>query len=162
MPNWNYNSVTINAPRDAVIERLVPTKDQTFEFNMHKLFPEMFAEDLKREQLASADNMSVLLTHLSEVIRNNLPQLLSYKDMKALLDRQDPEYKKLADEICTSHISYPGLQAVLKLLLAEDLTPEDLRKEAKNSLPRLHGALLKNEQDVQLFERLAFMSRGQR
>ena len=50
----------------------------------------------------------------------------------------------------------------LRLLLAEDLAPEDLRKDAKHSLPRLHGALLKNEQDVQLFERLAFMSRGQR
>jgi len=50
----------------------------------------------------------------------------------------------------------------LKLLLAEDLSPEDLRREGKNALPRLHGALLKNEQDVQLFERLAFMARGQR
>ncbi len=47
----------------------------------------------------------------------------------------------------------------LKLLLAEDLTPEDLRSEPGNALPRLHGALLKNEQDVQLFERLAFMAR---
>jgi MoxR-like ATPase len=50
----------------------------------------------------------------------------------------------------------------LRLLLAEDLAPEDLRKDAKTALPRLHGALLKNEQDVQLFERLAFMARGQR
>lgn len=50
----------------------------------------------------------------------------------------------------------------LRLLLAEDLAPEDLRRDAKNALPRLHGALLKNEQDVQLFERLAFMARGQR
>ena len=50
----------------------------------------------------------------------------------------------------------------LKLLLAEDLAPEDLRRDGKNALPRLHGALLKNEQDVQLFERLAFMARGQR
>ncbi len=88
--------------------------------------PEMFSEDLKREQFAFADNMSVLLTHLSEVIRNNLPQLLSYKDMKALLERQDPEYRKLADEICTSHISYPGLQAVLKLLLAERVSIRNL------------------------------------
>ncbi|MCB1466087.1 MAG: flagellar biosynthesis protein FlhA [Rhizobiaceae bacterium] len=88
--------------------------------------PEMFAEDLKREQLAFADNMSVLLTHLSEVIRNNLPQLLSYKDMKALIERQDPEYRKLADEICTSHITYPGLQAVLKLLLAERISIRNL------------------------------------
>ena len=88
--------------------------------------PEMFSEDLKREQYTFADNMSVLLTHLSEVIRNNLPQLLSYKDMKALLERQDPEYRKLADEICTTHISYPGLQAVLKLLLAERVSIRNL------------------------------------
>ena len=88
--------------------------------------PEMFSEDLKRENFAFADNMSVLLTHLSEVIRNNLPQLLSYKDMKALIERQDPEYRKLADEICTAHISYPGLQAVLKLLLAERVSIRNL------------------------------------
>ncbi|WP_050523526.1 AAA family ATPase [Pseudorhodobacter wandonensis] len=49
----------------------------------------------------------------------------------------------------------------LKLLLAEDLRPEDLARD-KVSLPRLHGALLKNEQDVHLFERLAFLARGQR
>ncbi len=50
----------------------------------------------------------------------------------------------------------------LKLILAEDLSPEDLRRDGKHSLPRLHGALLKNEQDVQLFERLAFLNRGGR
>ncbi|SEK97125.1 MoxR-like ATPase [Roseovarius nanhaiticus] len=47
----------------------------------------------------------------------------------------------------------------LKLLLAEDLSPEDLQRNGKDALPRLHGALLKNEQDVHLFERLAFMAR---
>jgi len=50
----------------------------------------------------------------------------------------------------------------LKLLLAEDLTPEDLRRDGADALPRLHGALLKNEQDVHLFERLAFMARRPR
>lgn len=50
----------------------------------------------------------------------------------------------------------------LKLLLAEDLSAEDLRTDSANALPRLHGALLKNEQDVHLFERLAFMARQQR
>jgi len=49
----------------------------------------------------------------------------------------------------------------LKLLLAEDLGPEDLKREGVNALPKLHGALLKNEQDVHLFERLAFMARRQ-
>ena len=47
----------------------------------------------------------------------------------------------------------------LKLLLAEDLSPEDLKRDGANALPKLHGALLKNEQDVHLFERLAFMAR---
>ena len=47
----------------------------------------------------------------------------------------------------------------LKLILAEDLAPEDLRRDPHTMLPRLHGALLKNEQDVHLFERLAFLNR---
>lgn len=50
----------------------------------------------------------------------------------------------------------------LKLLLAEDLSAEDLKRDQGASLPKLHGALLKNEQDVHLFERLAFMARRQR
>ncbi|WP_424986294.1 AAA family ATPase [Microbulbifer sp. S227A] len=50
----------------------------------------------------------------------------------------------------------------LKLLLAEDLTAEDLKRDGAKALPKLHGALLKNEQDVHLFERLAFMARNQR
>ncbi|KQI68485.1 AAA family ATPase [Loktanella sp. 3ANDIMAR09] len=50
----------------------------------------------------------------------------------------------------------------LKLLLAEDLTPEDLARDGADALPKLHGALLKNEQDVHLFERLAFIARGRR
>jgi MoxR-like ATPase len=49
----------------------------------------------------------------------------------------------------------------LKLLLAEDISPEALRsKDRKTIIPPLHGALLKNEQDVHLFERLVFMTRA--
>jgi MoxR-like ATPase len=50
----------------------------------------------------------------------------------------------------------------LKLILAEDLSAEDLKRDGANALPRLHGALLKNEQDVHLFERLAFLARSNR
>lgn len=50
----------------------------------------------------------------------------------------------------------------LKLLLAEDMDPQDLKRDGVNALPKLHGALLKNEQDVHLFERLAFMARSSR
>ncbi len=49
----------------------------------------------------------------------------------------------------------------IRLLVADDIDPETLRADAKSILPKLHGALLKNEQDVHLFERLAFMARGQ-
>ena len=48
----------------------------------------------------------------------------------------------------------------LKLLMVEDMSPDQLRsKDSKQLIPPLHGALLKNEQDVHLFERLAFMAR---
>ncbi len=46
----------------------------------------------------------------------------------------------------------------LRLLMVDDMSPEALRDE-RSALPVLHGALLKNEQDVHLFERLAFMTR---
>jgi flagellar biosynthesis protein FlhA len=88
--------------------------------------PEVFAGEMKRQGFAPVDTLSVLLTHLSEVLRNNLPQLLSYKDMRALLDRLEPEYKRLIDDICPSQISYSGLQAVLKLLLAERVSIRNL------------------------------------
>ena len=49
----------------------------------------------------------------------------------------------------------------LKILLAEDISPEALRSPDKKALiPPLHGALLKNEQDVHLFERVVFMAQG--
>ncbi len=48
----------------------------------------------------------------------------------------------------------------LKLLLVDDISLESLREKSPTKLiPPLHGALLKNEQDVHLFERLAFMAR---
>ncbi|MEK9931352.1 MAG: MoxR family ATPase, partial [Rhodospirillaceae bacterium] len=47
----------------------------------------------------------------------------------------------------------------IKLLLVEDISPEAIRADASKAIPQLYGALLKNEQDVHMFERLAFMSR---
>ncbi|MBA5723542.1 flagellar biosynthesis protein FlhA [Candidatus Liberibacter sp.] len=88
---------------------------------------ESFADDVRREGFQPIDNLSIILTHLSEVIRNNLPQLLSYKDVKILINQLDPEYKKLADEICSSHTSYSGIQTVLKLLLAERVSIRNLQ-----------------------------------
>jgi flagellar biosynthesis protein FlhA len=87
---------------------------------------DVFAPELKRMGYSPIDCMSVMLTHLSELVRNNLSQLLSYKDMRGLIDRLEPEYKKLLDETCPAHISFSGLQAVLKLLLAERVSIRNL------------------------------------
>ena len=88
--------------------------------------PEALVKDARREGLKPIDPVSVLLTHLSEVIHNNLAQLLSYKDMRALVDRLEPEYKRLLDDICPSQISQSGLLATLKLLLAERVSIRNL------------------------------------
>jgi flagellar biosynthesis protein FlhA len=85
-----------------------------------------YLKDVKREGFKPIDAVSVLLTHLSEVIHNNLAQLLSYKDMRVLLDRLEPEYKRLVDELCPSQISYSGIQTALKLLLAERVSIRNL------------------------------------
>jgi flagellar biosynthesis protein FlhA len=87
---------------------------------------ESFAPELAREGFKTIDTMSVLLTHLGETIRNNLAQLLSYKDLRTLLDGMEPEYKRLIEEICPAHISFSGLQAILKLLLAERVSIRNL------------------------------------
>jgi flagellar biosynthesis protein FlhA len=96
-------------------------------FGMKALWvTEAFTDEVKRQGCKPVDNLSVLLTHLSEVIRANLSQLLSYKDMRGLLDRLDPEYKRLVEDLCPSQISYSGLLAILKILLAERVSIRNL------------------------------------
>ena len=93
--------------------------------------------------------------------------------MNQIIDVHFPGIKKrLVSEALTTFYrmrEVPGLKKKpstselldwLKLLLSEDIDPETLREKNPNKLvPPLHGALLKNEQDVHLFERLAFLSR---
>jgi flagellar biosynthesis protein FlhA len=103
--------------------------DETREpaFGMKALWvPETYNSIVRREGFTPVDNISVLLTHLGEIIRNNLSQLLSYKDMRILIDRLDPEYRRLVEEIIPSHLTYSSLQAVLKLLLAERISIRNL------------------------------------
>jgi flagellar biosynthesis protein FlhA len=103
--------------------------DETREpaFGMKALWvPEALSSTIKREGFTPIDPTTVLLTHLREVIRANLAQLLSYKDVRALIDALDPEYRRLADELIPAQISYSGLQAVLKLLLAERVSIRNL------------------------------------
>ena len=93
--------------------------------------------------------------------------------MQTIVDVHFPGIKKrLVSEalnIFFEQLDVPGLKKKpstselldwLKLLLNEDIEPETLReRDPRKVIPPLHGALLKNEQDVMLFERLAFMAR---
>ena len=88
--------------------------------------PEVFSATLKSEGFTPVDNMSVLLTHLGETIRNNLAQLFSYKDYRKLIEGLDPEYKRLLDEVVPSSISNSGLHAVLRRLLTERISIRNL------------------------------------
>ena len=104
---------------------------------------------------------------------------IRFPDAETLLRIVDVHYpgikKELVHEALTAFFHLreaPGLKKKpstselldwLKLLLAEDIPPEALRsKDQKTAIPPLHGALLKNEQDVHLFERLIFMARHNR
>ncbi len=95
--------------------------------------------------------------------------------MMQIIEVHYPNIKKrLAAEALTAFYEIrevPGLKKKpstselldwLKLIMAEDLPPEALRaKDSASLIPPLYGALLKSEQDVHLFERLAFMNRRQ-
>jgi len=97
-------------------------------------------------------------------------------EMQAIVDVHFPKIKqKLLDEALALFFDLrdmPGLKKKpstselidwLKLLLAEDISPEVLHETRhKKAIPPLHGALLKNEQDVHLFEKLAFMHQRRR
>jgi MoxR-like ATPase len=93
--------------------------------------------------------------------------------MQAIVDVHFPGIKKrllaAALEVFFEIREMPGLKKKpstselldwLKLLMVEDISAETLReRDPKRLIPPLHGALIKNEQDVHLFERLAFMAR---
>lgn len=98
------------------------------------------------------------------------------EQMQAIVDVHFPTIKKdLLDEALAMFFDLreiPGLKKKpstselidwLKLLLAEDIDPELIKEKRQSKvIPPLHGALLKNEQDVHLFEKLAFLQRAGR
>ena len=97
-----------------------------------------------------------------------------FETLKKIVQVHHPNIKKsLLDSALRSFFTIretPGLKKKpstsealdwIKLLLIDDLNLEDIKKSGKNILPKLYGALIKNEQDIELFEQLAFLSRGE-
>ena len=102
-------------------------------------------------------------------------QFPSIETLKKIVEVHFPSIKKKLLDLALNKFfeirEIPGLKKKpstsealdwIKLLLVEDIKPEDLKKDGKEILPKLHGALIKNEQDIHLFEQLAFISRGDR
>jgi len=72
------------------------------------------------------DPGTVLTTHLTEVLKSHMSELLSYAETKKLLDDLPPENKKLVEELMPSQISVTGVQRVLQTLLGERVSIRDL------------------------------------
>jgi flagellar biosynthesis protein FlhA len=72
------------------------------------------------------DPATVLSTHLSETLKTNVSELLSYADVKKLLSEVPSDQAKLIDEIVPSQITVSGIQRILQLLLAERVSIRDL------------------------------------
>jgi MoxR-like ATPase len=99
--------------------------------------------------------------------RDTLEQIVNvhYPDIKETLVKEALEVFYGVREIqgLKKKPSTSELLDWLKILMSEQITPAELNYNRKNKkIPQLHGALLKNEQDVHMFERLAFLNRRER
>ncbi|NNG02955.1 MAG: flagellar biosynthesis protein FlhA [Inquilinus sp.] len=93
--------------------------------------PAMWIDAAHREEAmfkgyTVVDAQTVLTTHLTELIKDHMPELLSYAETQKLLDEQDTEQQKLVADVIPSQITIGGLQRVLQNLLAERVSIRDL------------------------------------
>ncbi|MDP1628805.1 flagellar biosynthesis protein FlhA [Parvibaculum sp.] len=72
------------------------------------------------------DPPTVLTTHLTEIIKDNMADLLSYAEVQKLLDELGKEHKKLVEDLVPSQITVTGIQRVLQTLLNERISIRDL------------------------------------
>jgi len=93
--------------------------------------PAMWIEEANREEAlfrgyTVVDPATVITTHLTEVIKDNMAELLSYAETQKLLDELDKEHQKLIADMIPSQISLGGVQRVLQNLLAERVSIRDM------------------------------------
>lgn len=102
-----------------------PTVEPTFGL------PAMWIDENKREEAlfrgyTVVDGPTVVTTHLTEAVRENMAELLSYSETQKLLDNLPPEYQKLVTDLIPSQVTIGGLQRILQNLLAERVSVRDL------------------------------------
>jgi len=93
--------------------------------------PAMWIEEANKEEAlfrgyTVVDPATVITTHLTEVIKDNMSELLSYAETQKLLDELDKEHQKLITEMIPAQISLGGIQRVLQNLLAERVSVRDM------------------------------------
>ncbi|TPG43792.1 flagellar biosynthesis protein FlhA [Roseomonas nepalensis] len=93
--------------------------------------PALWIEEHRREEALArgctvVDGAGVLATHLTEVVRENMPELLSHAEAQKLLDDLPAENAKLLADLIPAQISTGGVQRVLQALLAERVSIRDL------------------------------------
>ncbi|MCW8914548.1 MAG: flagellar biosynthesis protein FlhA [Magnetovibrio sp.] len=93
--------------------------------------PAMWIDEQNREEAlfrgyTVVDPSTVITTHLTEVIKDNMPELLSYAETQKLIDELDDEHKKLVEDMIPAQISMGGTQRVLQNLLTERVSIRDL------------------------------------
>lgn len=103
----------------------VDTKEPTFGL------PAKWIDDTKREEAGFkgytvVQPPTVITTHLTEIVKENIAELLSFSETKKLLDGMDEEQKKLVDDVIPNKVSIGILQKVLQRLLAEGISIRDL------------------------------------
>ncbi len=103
----------------------VETKEPTFGM------PAMWIDEALREEASFrgytvVDPPTVITTHLTETVQQNMRELLSYGETRKLLDDLPAAHQKLLDDISPSQITLSGIQRVLQLLLAERVSIRDL------------------------------------
>ncbi|MEC9249932.1 MAG: flagellar biosynthesis protein FlhA, partial [Pseudomonadota bacterium] len=69
---------------------------------------------------------AVMVTHLTEILRENMADLLSYAEVEKLIDKLSKEHKKLVEDIAPAQISRAGIQRVLQTLIKERISIRDL------------------------------------
>ncbi|HIC98894.1 MAG TPA: flagellar biosynthesis protein FlhA, partial [Pyrodictiaceae archaeon] len=93
--------------------------------------PALWCDESSREEAlfrgyTVVDPPTVVTTHLTETIKENMAELLSYAETQKLLDEQDSEQQKLIGDLIPSQITVGGLQRVLQNLLSERVSVRDL------------------------------------
>ena len=91
-----------------------------------KWIPETLKEEALFKNLTVVDPPTVITTHLTEVIKDNVTDILSFAETKKLLDSLPEEHDKLKDDVIPDKVSISSLQRILQTLLSERVSIRDL------------------------------------